>query len=100
MQISEVENYGFSWHLWSGLPFDDGYVFAPYKNWSKLDEREKSRISTQANKEYISFLLLSVIDGKITDSKAQFTGVRELLDKLESNTILIRSDVCKFQSTN
>lgn len=63
--------------------FDDGYVFAPYKNWSKLDEREKSRISTQANKEYISFSYYPVIDGKITDSKAQFTGVRELLDKLE-----------------
>lgn len=62
--------------------FDDGYVFAPYKNWSKLDEREKSRISTQANKEYISFSYYPVIDGKITDSKAQFTGVRELLDKL------------------
>ena len=63
--------------------FDEGYVFAPYNNWSKLDEREKSRISTQANKEYVSFSYYPVIDGKITDSKAQFTGVRELLDKLE-----------------
>lgn len=63
--------------------FDDGYVFAPYNYWSKLDEREKSRISTQANKEYVSFSYYPVIDGKITDSKAQFTGVRELLDKLE-----------------
>ena len=79
--------------------FDDGYVFAPYKNWSKLDECEKSRISTQANKEYISFSYYPVIDGKITDSKAQFTGVRELIN-WKSNTILIRSDVCKFQSTN
>ena len=63
--------------------FDEGYVFAPYKNWSKLDDREKSRISTQANKEYVSFSYYPVIDGKITDSKAQFTGVKELLDKME-----------------
>ena len=63
--------------------FDDGYVFAPYKNWNNLDEREKSRISTQANKEYVSFSYCPVIDGKITDIKAQFTGVKELLDKLE-----------------
>lgn len=63
--------------------FDEGYVFAPYKNWSNLNEREKSRISTQANKEYVSFSYYPVIDGKITDIKAQFTGVKELLDKLE-----------------
>lgn len=63
--------------------FDEGYVFAPYKNWSKLDEREKSRISTQANKEYVSFSYYPVIDGKITDSKAQYTGVKELLDRME-----------------
>jgi DNA-directed RNA polymerase subunit E'/Rpb7 len=63
--------------------FDAGYVFAPYKNWSKLDEREKSRISTLANKEYVSFSYYPVIDGKITDKKAQFSGVKELLDKLK-----------------
>ena len=34
--------------------FEEGFVYAPYNNWSKLDEREKSRISTQANKEYVS----------------------------------------------
>lgn len=63
--------------------FDEGYVFAPYKNWSKLDEREKSRISTLANKEYVTFSYYPIIDGKITDKKAQFTGVKELFDKLE-----------------
>ena len=63
--------------------FEEGFVYAPYNNWSKLDEREKSRISTQANKEYVSFSYYPVIDGKITDSKAQFTGVKELLDRME-----------------
>lgn len=63
--------------------FEDGYIFAPMSNWSKLDESVKSRISTIANKEYVSFSFYPTIDGKIKDRKAQFTGVKELLDKLE-----------------
>ena len=63
--------------------FDDGYIFAPITNWNKLDESTKSRISTKANKEYVSFTFSPVIDGKITDKKAQFTEVKELLEKLE-----------------
>jgi hypothetical protein len=63
--------------------FDDGYIIAPISNWCKLDESVKSRLSTKANKEYVSFTFYPVIDGKITDQKAQFTGVKGLLDKLE-----------------
>ena len=63
--------------------FDDGYIFTPITNWNKLDESTKSRISTKANKEYVSFTFSPVIDGKITDKKAQFTEVKELLEKLE-----------------
>ena len=63
--------------------FDDGYILSPISNWMKLDESVKSRISTRANKEYVSFSFYPVIDGKITDRKAQFTGVKGLLDKLE-----------------
>ena len=63
--------------------FDDGYIIAPMANWMKLDESVKSRISTRANKEYVSFSFYPVIDGTITDRKAQFTGVKGLLDKLE-----------------
>lgn len=63
--------------------FKDGYIFAPMSNWSKLDESVKSRISSIANKEYVSFSFYPTIDGKIKDRKAQFTGVKELLDKLE-----------------
>lgn len=62
--------------------FDDGYVLAPLSNWEKLDERTKSKISTRANSEYVTFTYYPVIDGKITDKKAQFTEVKALLDKL------------------
>ena len=33
--------------------------------------------------EYVSFSFNPVIDGKVTDRRAQFTEVQELLDKLE-----------------
>ena len=52
-------------------------------NWRKLDERENPESVHRQTKEYVSFSYYPVIDGKITDSKAQFTGIRELLDKLE-----------------
>ena len=62
--------------------FDDGYVFAPISNWEKLDERSKSKISSLANSEYVTFTYYPIIDGKITDKKAQFTEVKSILDKI------------------
>ena len=63
--------------------FEDGYVLAPISNWQKLDESAKARISTKANKEYVTFTYYPVVDGSIVDRRAQFTGVKQLLDKLE-----------------
>lgn len=63
--------------------FDDGYVLAPISNWQKLDESVKARISTKANKEYVTFTYNPVVDGSVVDRRAQFTGVKQLLDKLE-----------------
>lgn len=63
--------------------FEDGYVLAPTSNWQKLDESVKARISTKANKEYVTFTYYPVIDGSVVDRCAHFTGVKQLLDKLE-----------------
>lgn len=63
--------------------FEDGYVLAPISNWQKLDESVKARISTKANKEYVTFTYYPVVDGSVVDRYAQFTGVKQLLDKLE-----------------
>lgn len=63
--------------------FEEGYVFAPISTWQKLDEREKSKISSMANREYVTFSYYPVVDGMIVDRRAQFTGVKQLLDKLE-----------------
>ena len=63
--------------------FEEGYVFAPISTWQKLDEKEKSKISLMANREYVTFSYYPVVDGTIVDRKAQFTGVKQLLDKLE-----------------
>ena len=63
--------------------FEDGYVLAPTSNWQKLDESVKARISTKANKEYVTFTYYPVVDGSVVDRCAQFTGVKQLLDKLE-----------------
>lgn len=63
--------------------FEDGYVLAPISNWQKLDESVKARISTKANKEYVTFTYYPVVDGSVVDRRAQFTGVKQLLDKLE-----------------
>ena len=63
--------------------FEDGYVLAPISNWQKLDESVKARISTKANKEYVTFTYYPVVDGSVVDECAQFTGVKQLLDKLE-----------------
>ena len=41
--------------------FDDGYIFTPITNWNKLDESTKSRISTKANKEYVSLLTTLIL---------------------------------------
>ena len=43
----------------------------------------KNQESAPNKQEYVSFSYYPVIDGKITDSKAQFTGVKELLDRME-----------------
>lgn len=66
----------------SDCHFEEGYIHVPITNWEKLDERTKSRISRAANKEYVSFSFLPVVDGAIVDRRAQFTGVKHLLDKL------------------
>ena len=63
--------------------FEDGYVFAPISNWQKLDESAKARISTKANKEYVTFTYYPVVDGTVVDKRAQFTNVKQLLDKLD-----------------
>lgn len=63
--------------------FEDGYVLAPISNWQELDESVKARISTKANKEYVTFTYYPVVDGSVVDRRAQFTGVKQLLDKLE-----------------
>lgn len=63
--------------------FEDGYVLAPISNWQKLDESAKARISTKANKDYVTFTYNPVVDGSVVDRRAQFTGVKQLLDKLE-----------------
>lgn len=63
--------------------FEDGYVLAPISNWQKLDESAKARISTKANKEYVTFTYNPIVDGSVVDRRAQFTGVKQLLDKLE-----------------
>lgn len=67
----------------SDCHFEEGYIFSPISNWEKLDEYVKARISTKANKEYVSFTYYPVVDGSIVDRRAQFTGVKQLLDKLE-----------------
>lgn len=63
--------------------FEDGYIIVPIENWNQLSDSEKHRLSLRANQEYISFSSNPVIDGKITDKNAQFTGIKRLLDKLE-----------------
>lgn len=63
--------------------FESGYVLAPISNWQKLDESVKARISTKANKEYVTFTYNPIVDGSVVDRRAQFTGVKQLLDKLE-----------------
>ena len=63
--------------------FEEGYVLSPISNWQKLDESAKAKISTKANKEYVTFTFYPVVDGSIVDRRAQFTGVKQLLDKLE-----------------
>ena len=62
--------------------FEDGYIFAPIAKWQKVDESVKARISTTANKEYVTFTYYPVVDGSVVDRRAQFTGVKQLLDKL------------------
>lgn len=62
--------------------FEDGYIFAPIAKWQKVDESVKARISTTANKEYVTFTYYPVVDGTVVDKRAQFTGVKQLLDKL------------------
>lgn len=62
--------------------FEDGYILAPIANWQKVDESVKARISTTANKEYVTFTYYPVVDGTVVDKHAQFTGVKQLLDKL------------------
>lgn len=62
--------------------FEDGYVYASLDKWAKLDERTKSKISTRANSEYVTFTYYPVIDGVITDKKAQFTEIKSILDRL------------------
>ena len=62
--------------------FEDGYIFAPIAKWQKVDESVKARISTTANKEYVTFTYYPVVDGTVIDKRAQFTGVKQLLDKL------------------
>lgn len=63
--------------------FEDGYILVPIVNWQKVDESVKARISTTANKEYVTFTYNPVVDGTIVDQRAQFTGVKQLLDKLK-----------------
>ena len=63
--------------------FEEGYVLAPISNWQKLGESVKAKISTEANKEYVTFTYNPIVDGSIVDRCAQFTGVKHLLDKLE-----------------
>lgn len=67
----------------SDCHFEEGYIFSPIPNWEKLDEYVKARISTKANKEYVTFTYYPVVDGSIIDRRAQFAGVKQLLDKLE-----------------
>lgn len=66
----------------SDCHFDEGYVLSSISSWNKLDEREKARISSLANREYVTFSYYPVVDGTIIDRRAQFTGVKQLLDKL------------------
>lgn len=63
--------------------FEEGYVLSPISIWQELDEDAKGEISTRANKEYISFTFNPVIDGIVVDKLAQFTSVKQLLDKLD-----------------
>lgn len=63
--------------------FEEGYVLSPISNWQKLNESVKARISSKANKEYVTFTYYPVVDGSVVDKHAQFTGVKHLLDKLE-----------------
>lgn len=63
--------------------FEDGYILAPVSKWQNLDESVKARISTTANKEYVTFTYYPVVDGSVVDKQAQFTGVKHLLDKLD-----------------
>ena len=67
----------------SDCHFEEGYIFSPISNWEKLDEYVKARISTKANKEYVTFTYYPVVDGSIVDRRAHFAGVKQLLDKLE-----------------
>ena len=62
--------------------FNQGYVLAPIKNWQKVDEKTSARISSAANREYVTFTNRPVVDGTIIDRRAQFTGVKQLLDSL------------------
>lgn len=63
--------------------FEEGYVLSPISIWQELDEDAKGEISTRANKEYVSFTFNPVIDGIVVDKLAQFTSVKQLLDKLD-----------------
>lgn len=62
--------------------FEDGYILAPIAKWQRVDESVKARISTTANKVYVTFTYYPVVDGTVVDKRAQFTGVKQLLDKL------------------
>lgn len=67
----------------SDCHFEEGYIFSPISNWQKLDEYVKASISTKANEQYVTFTYYPVVDGSVIDMHAQFTGVKQLLDKLE-----------------
>ena len=62
--------------------FEEGYVLSPISNWQKLNDSVKAKISTKANKEYVTFTYKPVIDGSVVDKCAQFTSVKQLLDKM------------------
>lgn len=62
--------------------FDDGYVLASLTNWEQLDDGVKARISSEANREYVTFTFNPIVDGTIVDKQAQYTQVNKLLDRL------------------
>ncbi len=67
----------------SDCHFEQGYVLATIANWQKVDERISARIRSAANREYVIFTYYPVLDGKIIDRRAQFIGVKQLLDNLD-----------------